>query len=216
MRLQLLSDLHLETEVYEPEPAPDAELLVLAGDIDSSWRGLARATVANRTGGMPQGASTITQQVARTFFLSTRRTAERKVKEALLALQLERELTKDQILELYRNQIYLGQRTYGFGAAAPAYFGRPLEQLTLAETALIAGLPQNPIHANPVAGAPPLLTAERIEDPALPTVLLYGHGDVVRGDDGRWRMAVPPGPKPCHPQDWSCRLPKPRNGRGLN
>ena len=118
-----------------------------------SWRGLARAVVANLSGGMPQGASTITQQVARTFFLSTRRTPERKVKEALLALQLERELTKDQILELYLNQIYLGQRTYGFGAAAPAYFGRPLDQLTLAETALIAGLPQNPIHANPIANA---------------------------------------------------------------
>ena len=118
-----------------------------------SWRGLARAVVANLTGGMPQGASTLTQQVARTFFLSTRRTAERKVKEALLAFQLERELTKDQILELYLNQIFLGQRAYGFGAAAPAYFGRPLGQLTLAETALIAGLPQNPVHANPIASA---------------------------------------------------------------
>ncbi len=116
-----------------------------------SLRGLARATLANLTGGVPQGASTITQQVARTFFLSTRRTAERKIKEALLALQLERELSKDQILELYLNQIYLGQRAYGFGAAAQAYFGKPLNALSLAETALLAGLPQNPIHANPVA-----------------------------------------------------------------
>ncbi len=116
-----------------------------------SWRGLARAVVANLSGGMPQGASTITQQVARTFFLSTRRTAERKIKEALLALQLERELSKDQILELYLNQIYLGQRAYGFGAAAQQYFGKPLDTLSLAETALLAGLPQNPIHANPVA-----------------------------------------------------------------
>ena len=122
-----------------------------------SWRGLARATVANVMSvfdkGMPQGASTITQQVARTFFLSTRRTPERKIKEALLALQLERQLSKDQILELYFNQIYLGQRAYGFGAAAQIYFGKTLDQLTLAETAMLAGLPQNPIHANPVSSA---------------------------------------------------------------
>ena len=115
-----------------------------------SIRGLLRATVANLTGGMPQGASTITQQVARTFFLSTRRTAERKIKEALLSLQIERELSKDQILELYMNQIYLGQRAYGFGAAAQVYFGKPLPALSLAETAMLAGLPQNPIWANPV------------------------------------------------------------------
>ncbi|MBA4175149.1 MAG: penicillin-binding protein [Leptothrix sp. (in: Bacteria)] len=116
-----------------------------------SWRGLARATWANLSGGVPQGASTITQQVARTFFLSTRRTPERKIKEAMLAVQLERTLAKDQILELYLNQIYLGQRAYGFGAASQVYFGKPLAQLSLAETAMLAGLPQNPIHANPVA-----------------------------------------------------------------
>jgi penicillin-binding protein 1A len=115
-----------------------------------SLRGLARATLANLTGGMPQGASTITQQVARTFFLSTRRTPERKIKEALLALQLERKLSKDQILELYMNQIYLGQRAYGFGAAAQVYFGKPVAQLGIAEAAMLAGLPQNPLHANPV------------------------------------------------------------------
>ncbi len=116
-----------------------------------SWRGVARAFVANLTGGMPQGASTITQQVARTFFLSTRRTPERKIKEALLALRIERALGKDQILELYLNQIYLGQRSYGFGTAAQAYFGKTLDELDLAETAMLAGLPQNPIYANPIA-----------------------------------------------------------------
>jgi penicillin-binding protein 1A len=115
-----------------------------------SLKGLLRATLANLTGGMPQGASTITQQVARTFFLSTRRTPERKIKEALLSLQIERELGKDRILELYMNQIYLGQRAYGFGAAAQVYFGKPLAALNLAETAMLAGLPQNPIWANPV------------------------------------------------------------------
>ncbi|MEY3253630.1 MAG: hypothetical protein RL227_2603, partial [Pseudomonadota bacterium] len=85
-----------------------------------SWRGVARATVSNLSGGSPQGASTLTQQVARTMFLSTRRTVERKLKEALIARRLESELTKDEILELYLNQIYLGQRAYGYGAAALA------------------------------------------------------------------------------------------------
>jgi len=118
-----------------------------------SPKGLLRAFIANLGGGMPQGASTITQQVARTFFLSTRRTPERKIKEALLALQIEHELDKDRILELYLNQIYLGQRAYGFGAAAQVYFGKPLAALTLAESAMLAGLPQNPIWANPVVNA---------------------------------------------------------------
>jgi penicillin-binding protein 1A len=118
-----------------------------------SFRGLVRATLANLSGGVPQGASTLTQQVARTFFLSTRRTAERKIKEAMLALQLEGQLTKDEILELYLNQVYLGQHAYGVGAAAQVYFGKTVDTLTLAETAMIAGLPQNPIHANPISSA---------------------------------------------------------------
>ena len=116
-----------------------------------SWRGVARAAVANLSGGATQGASTITQQVARTMFLSTRRTLERKLKEALIARRLEAALTKDQILELYLNQVFLGTRAYGVGAAAETYFGKPLAQLNLAELALIAGLPQNPIRANPFA-----------------------------------------------------------------
>jgi penicillin-binding protein 1A len=116
-----------------------------------SLRGLTRAAWANLTGGVPQGASTITQQVARTFFLSSRRTAERKIKEAMLAVQLEHKLGKDQILELYLNQIYLGQRAYGFAAAAQVYFGKNLPELTIAETAMLAGLPQNPIHADPIS-----------------------------------------------------------------
>ncbi len=118
-----------------------------------SPRGLLRATWSNLKGGPPQGASTITQQVARTFFLSTRRTPERKIKEALISLQLEQRLSKDQILDLYLNQIYLGQRAYGFGAAAQVYFGKPLAALSTAEIAMLAGLPQNPIYANPVANA---------------------------------------------------------------
>jgi penicillin-binding protein 1A len=114
--------------------------------------GLGRAVIADLTpGAPPQGASTITQQVARTFFLSTRRTAERKIKEAMLALKIEQQLSKDQILELYMNQIFLGQRAYGFAAAAQVYFGKPLSQLSVAEAAMLAGLPQNPVFANPIA-----------------------------------------------------------------
>jgi penicillin-binding protein 1A len=112
--------------------------------------GVARAIVANLTGGRTQGASTITQQVARTFFLSRSRTLERKIKEALLAYKIESQLSKDQILELYMNQIYLGARAYGFEAAAQAYFGKTLSALSAAECAMLAGLPQNPYFANPI------------------------------------------------------------------
>ena len=119
-----------------------------------SLRGLVRATLANVTGGMPQGASTITQQVARTFFLSTKRTPERKVKEALLALQIEQRLSKERILELYMNQIYLGQRAYGFAAAANIYFGKPLADLSLAETAMLAGLRRKTELPARAAGGP--------------------------------------------------------------
>ena len=112
--------------------------------------GVLRAIVANATGGRTQGASTITQQVARTFFLTRERTLSRKLKEALLSLRIEQQLSKDQILEFYMNQIYLGARTYGFAEAARTYFGKPISQLSVAECAMLAGLPQNPAYANPI------------------------------------------------------------------
>ena len=159
-----------------------------------SWRGVARAAWSNATGGIGGGASTITQQVSRTFFLSTRRTAERKIKEALIAWKLEAELSKDEILELYLNQIYLGQRAYGYGAAAQVYFGKPLAQLNLAETAMLAGLQQNPIYANPIVNeaaatrrqrqvlqrmvATGAITAAQ-RDQAVATVLRYRHPNYV-------------------------------------
>ncbi|MGY4829834.1 penicillin-binding protein 1A [Sphaerotilaceae bacterium SBD11-9] len=114
-----------------------------------SLKGTLRAAVANLWRSRSQGGSTITQQVARTFYLSSKKSYTRKLREALLALKIERHLSKDQILELYLNQIYLGQRAYGFEAAAHAYFGKPLTQLSVAETAMLAGLPQNPRYANP-------------------------------------------------------------------
>jgi penicillin-binding protein 1A len=114
--------------------------------------GVARAALSNFvSGGVRQGASTITMQVARNFFLSKERTLTRKFNEMLLAFKIEHNLTKDQILELYINQIFLGQRAYGFAAAAQTYFGKPLAELTLAEYAMLAGLPKAPSRFNPVA-----------------------------------------------------------------
>ena len=114
--------------------------------------GVARATLANlAAGGRRQGASTITMQVARNFFLSTEKTLTRKLYEALLAFKIEHNMTKDQILELYINQIYLGQRAYGFGAAAQTYFGKPITRLSLAESAMLAALPKAPSSYNPIA-----------------------------------------------------------------
>ena len=113
--------------------------------------GLLRAVYENlRHGRVTQGASTITQQVAKNVFLNGDRTLRRKLSEALLAWRLERELTKDQILEIYMNQIYLGQRSWGFAAASQAYFGKPLQQIDLAEAAMLAGLPKAPTANNPM------------------------------------------------------------------
>ncbi len=112
--------------------------------------GLARAVLSNLRHGMRQGASTITQQVARNVYLSSERTLSRKVYEAILAFKLEHQLSKDQILEIYLNQIYLGQRAYGFAAASEAYFGKSLQDITLAEAAMLAGLPKAPVTNNPI------------------------------------------------------------------
>src|SRR6266566_145117 len=115
------------------------------------FQGLLRASLANlRSGAHTQGGSTITMQVARNYFLSPEKTYTRKIKEVLLAFKLERELTKKEILELYLNKIFLGHRAYGFAAAAQIYFGRNLSDLTLAETALLAGLPKAPSRDNPL------------------------------------------------------------------
>ena len=112
-------------------------------------QGVLRAAVTNLLGGAKEGASTITMQVARNFFLSSERNFKRKINEALLAIKIEHSLSKEKILELYVNQIYLGQRAYGFAAAAQVYYGKPLDKLSLAETALLAGLPKAPSAYNP-------------------------------------------------------------------
>ncbi len=119
------------------------------GGVD--YIGVLRATYSNFTsGGVKQGASTITMQVARNFFLSKEKTMSRKFNEMLLAFKIEHNLTKDEILQLYINHIYLGQRAYGFGAAAQAYYSKPLNQLNISEMAMLAGLPKAPGAYNPV------------------------------------------------------------------
>ncbi len=120
------------------------------GGVD--YMGVMRAAFSNFTsGGVKQGASTITMQVARNFFLTREKTLSRKFNEVLLTFKIEHSLTKDEILQLYINQIFLGQRAYGFAAAAQVYFGKPLNQLSVAEVAVLAGLPKAPSLYNPVA-----------------------------------------------------------------
>jgi penicillin-binding protein 1A len=114
--------------------------------------GVIRAGLANfGESQRSQGASTITMQVARNFYLSSEKTFTRKIYEILLALKIESQLTKEQILEVYMNQIYLGQRAHGFAAASDIYFGKPLKDITVAEAAMLAGLPKAPSAYNPIA-----------------------------------------------------------------
>ena len=115
------------------------------------FTGLIRAALANFSSGRAgQGASTITMQVARNFYLSPEKTYSRKIKEILLSLRLEQVLEKEEILSLYLNKIFLGHRAYGFGAAAEVYYGKPLSELSLAQTAMLAGLPKAPSSFNPI------------------------------------------------------------------
>jgi penicillin-binding protein 1A len=118
------------------------------------WQGVLRAAVANlKAGGIRQGASTITMQVSRDMFLTPRRDMKRKMSEIYISLLMETEFTKEEIFSLYVNKIFLGQRAYGVGAAAEVYFGKSLDQLSVAEMATLAGIPTAPSTVNPVANA---------------------------------------------------------------
>ncbi|ARG97896.1 penicillin-binding protein 1A [Legionella micdadei] len=131
--------------------------------------GLGRATVRMiKTGTKSQGGSTITMQVARNFFLTRKKTFLRKFNEILLAIKIDRELSKEKILELYLNKIYLGNRAYGVGAAAMVYYGKSLKELNLAEIAMIAGLPQAPSTQNPITNP---LAAKKRRDHVLERLL---------------------------------------------
>jgi penicillin-binding protein 1A len=137
------------------------------GGVD--YLGILRAGVANLGRMKSQGASTITMQVARNVYLSSEKTYTRKIYEILLTYKLEHMLTKDQILEIYMNQIFLGNRAYGFASAAETYFGKPLKDITVAEAAMLAGLPKAPSAYNPIsnpkrARSRQLYIIERMED----------------------------------------------------
>jgi penicillin-binding protein 1A len=119
------------------------------GGVD--YRGMLRATLANLGQVKSQGASTITMQVARNVYLSSEKTYTRKIYEILLTYKLEHMLSKDQILEIYMNQIFLGNRAYGFASAAEAYFGKALKDISVAEAAMLAGLPKAPSAYNPIS-----------------------------------------------------------------
>ena len=145
------------TPIHEfPEHLKQA---ILAAEDDNFYRhkgidyvGITRAAFANLSAGSArQGASTITQQVARNFFLSSERTLTRKIYEMLLAFKIEAHMSKDQILEVYMNQIFLGQRAYGFTQAAQAYYGKAVKDISIAEAAMLAGLPKSPSGINPVS-----------------------------------------------------------------
>lgn len=146
------------TAVRIDQVPEDMKLAILAAEDDRFYQhggvdyvGVLRAAMANVTArGAREGASTITMQVARNFFLSNEKTVTRKLSEMLLAFKIEHNLTKDQILELYMNQIFLGQRAYGFAAAASAYYNKPLDKLSLADKAMLAGLPKAPSRYNPI------------------------------------------------------------------
>ncbi|MBW6493068.1 MAG: penicillin-binding protein 1A [Burkholderiaceae bacterium] len=123
---------------------------------------VARAALVNLVaGGTEQGASTLTMQLAKEFFLSPERTYTRKLTEIMLAFKIEESLTKEQIFELYVNQIFLGKRAYGFASAAQTYFGKPLAQITAAEAAMLAGLPKAPSRFNPLVNPKRALERQR-------------------------------------------------------
>lgn len=113
-------------------------------------KGILRASLSNLSSSSRQGASTISMQVARNVYLSNEQTYTRKIYEMMLTFKLEKTLTKDQILEVYMNQIYLGEKAYGFAAASETYFGKPLSQVSIAEAAMLAGLPKAPSKYNPI------------------------------------------------------------------
>ena len=155
----LLAEFGEERRIYTPigqipKVMKDAVLAIedanfyRHGGVD--FKGVLRAALAQFSEAKSQGASTITMQLARNFYLSTEKTFTRKIYEILLAFKIEALMSKDQILEVYMNQIFLGHRSYGFAAASEVYFGKPIKDLTVAEAAMLAGLPKAPSAYNPL------------------------------------------------------------------
>ncbi|AMR81650.1 penicillin-binding protein 1A [Cupriavidus nantongensis] len=181
---------HREFIPFEQIPRQMVQALLAAED-DQFYQhqgidipGVFRAALANLGQGYAQGASTITMQVARAFYLSREKTLARKWYEMLLAWRIDHALPKDRILELYMNQVYLGEHAYGFGSAAHAYFGKPLASLSLAETAMLAGLPKAPSAVNPVVN---FARAKRRQEYVLGRMLALG---MISQDDYRAARAA--------------------------
>jgi penicillin-binding protein 1A len=165
------------------------------GGVD--YRGALRAALENLREARSQGASTITMQVARNFYLSSEKTLTRKIYEILLSLKIESLLTKRQILEVYMNQIYLGQRAYGFAAASEVYFGKPLSEITLAEAAMLAGLPKAPSAFNPIVNPNRAVQRQRyiLERMADQGVIGAAQRDEALAQPLKYRAAQPNNPQ---------------------
>ncbi len=147
------------------------------------YQGILRAVfMLITTGEKTQGGSTITMQVARNFFLSSEKTYLRKINEIFLSFKIENELSKEEILELYLNKIYLGNRAYGIGSAAKIYYGKPLDELNLAQYAMIAGLPKAPSSYNPIANAERAMLRR---DYVLRRMLSLGHIDAFEYESAK-------------------------------
>src|ERR687897_270998 len=156
---ELVTELHVERRIFVPlvhipQPLRDAVIATEDKRFYYHWGvdpiGIARATVQNyRRGRVVEGGSTITQQLTKVLFLTPDKSLERKLKEAVLALELERRYTKDRILEMYLNQVYFGHGAYGVEAAARTYFGKSVSELNVREAALIAGLQRAPTSYSP-------------------------------------------------------------------
>ena len=166
-------------------------------------RGMAAAAVDAARGGRLRGASTITQQVMKNFLLSSDRSAERKIKELILAARVEGALDKDDILELYLNEIYLGQNSYGVAAAAQVYFNKTLSELSLEEAAYLAALPQRPAALHPVRDAEAAVARRNfvlremyengyIDRAAFDDARVAPLRTVQNGDFDSYRTALPP------------------------
>ena len=178
------------------------------------------AAKSNLRGGFRQGGSTITMQVARNFFLSREKLIGRKLNEVALAYKIERALSKDEILELYMNQIYLGQRAYGFGSASKIYFGKSLGDLSVAEMAMLAGLPQNPARHNPVVNPKGARARQHVVLKSMRDLELHQRGRVPAGA-GRNAARQSEGPGIRHPRRIRRRTGAPGGvravqGRGLH
>jgi membrane peptidoglycan carboxypeptidase len=209
-----MTELHVERRILVPlaqipQSLRDAILATEDRRFYSHWGidpiGVARAVIQNyRRGRLVEGGSTITQQLTKVLFLTPDKSLERKLKEAVLALELERRYSKDRILEMYLNQVYFGHGSYGVEAAARTYFGKPVSELAVRESALIAGLPRAPSNYSPFDRGE---AAKRRREVVLRRMVDYG---ALKGED---RSRLDPTGAEAHDRSILRRL-RPADARG--